>query len=134
MENGNPGLDADQLAQLNQLSYAEQGDMVGMEATMLRNSGVTCGCDFHRPLKTNWCVFSCRHCKEEQQDPVNPCGLVALPEHYYLCMECWNLRMKNRFKWGTEMVAQCWGCIMEFADKLKRENPDLLLDLTKGRS
>lgn len=126
-------IDAEDLKRFGQKSFAEQGNLVGTEATMLRNSGRRVACDFHRETKTNLLTMGCAHVLESKQDPVHPCGLVAMPRHYFVCKDCYRLIQQQHFNWEKEMMIQCWGCIMDFAEKLNIRNPDLLLDLTKRK-
>lgn len=68
-------------------------------------------------------AFACRHCRE--QDPVNPCGIVALPNDVsFLCTDCYRLVERGKLDFGKDLIVECGACVADFLKKLFQTHPD----------
>lgn len=86
-------------------------------------------CETHAAIKGPNVLFTCAHCVPGGQDQDKPVGIILMPKNYCICVECLHLWERGKFKFMTELQANCWYCVKDEADRLRAIKPTLFMDL-----
>jgi hypothetical protein len=109
-----------------ELLSVDQTDQEAQMALKSMDVRICIACKKHKPHEAK-AIAVCDHCIP--QDPVNPAGIIMMPEGYVMCRVCFEHYMRKRLRLGTLLKIKCVACLMEEVNRVRLRNPNLVSDL-----
>jgi len=109
-----------------ELLSVDQTDMEAREALSNMDVRQCVACRVHPPAQARP-IAACDHCIP--QDPVNPAGIIMMPEGYALCRVCFGFYMQKKLRIGSLLKMKCVACFMAEVNRIRLRNPNLIADL-----